>query len=267
MTTLRDMKTIMAALSMLVSADYALADSWCATGAAAIPDNGQSSCVWSADVDVPTDHLVISVRAFVTASHPWVGDLSINMESPTGEWVTLLDQPGMPDGGWIGPGGCGGDDLSVLFDDNASEAAEDTCTQFDVPVISGNRRPLELLSGFYGVLASGVWHIEFHDASPVDAGTVSTVCVTLDTSPDCNGNGVPDSDDIAGGDSADADGDGVPDECGCVGDLDGDGIVDVNDILVLIGQFGGPGTGDFDGDGLVDADDLLTILGQWGPCV
>lgn len=66
---------------------------------------------------------------------------------------------------------------------------------------------------------------------------------------------------------ADTDGDGVPDECGCIGDLDGDGIVDVNDILVLIGQFGELGNGDFDGDAFFDADDLLVMLGQWGACV
>ncbi|MHC5026590.1 MAG: LVIVD repeat-containing protein [Planctomycetota bacterium] len=33
---------------------------------------------------------------------------------------------------------------------------------------------------------------------------------------DCNGNGIPDADDIADGTSLDLDGDGVPDECGCV---------------------------------------------------
>jgi subtilisin-like proprotein convertase family protein len=257
---------ILAGACVVAGSGLALADNWCASGTAAIPDDGQSSCVWSVDVDVPADHLVSSVRVFVSAEHPWVGDLIIRMQTASGFWITLLDRPGLPDGGWVGPWGCGGDNLSVFFDDSASTAAEDTCTQFDVPVISGNRRPIEPLGELYAESAAGLWRIEFRDVSPIDAGTVSTVCVTLETSPDCNGNGVPDVDDIAGGQSDDADGDGVPDECDCVGDLDGDAIVDVNDLLILIGQFGGPGSADLDGDGLVDADDLLIVLGAWGAC-
>ncbi|MBL9148500.1 MAG: hypothetical protein JNM94_07380 [Phycisphaerae bacterium] len=44
---------------------------------------------------------------------------------------------------------------------------------------------------------------------------------------DCNGNAVPDADDIAAGTSADANGDGMPDECQ---DCDGDGTLDPAEI-------------------------------------
>ena len=90
--------------------------------------------------------------------------------------------------------------------------------------------------------------------------------MTLVTSPDCNTNGVPDIDDIAGGDSQDDNGDGVPDECECTADLNGDGLVGIDDLLDLIGQFGGSGSGDLDGDGDIDANDLLNMLSQWGEC-
>jgi hypothetical protein len=59
--------------------------------------------------------------------------------------------------------------------------------------------------------------------------------------PDCNGNGILDSCDIAAGTSTDANGNGVPDDCDvlCPGDLDGDGQVGVTDVLRLF-QLWGP---------------------------
>ncbi len=55
---------------------------------------------------------------------------------------------------------------------------------------------------------------------------------------DCNCNGVPDSDDIAGGDSDDDNGNGIPDECECPWDFDGSGDVGVSDFLDLLGNWG-----------------------------
>ena len=84
---------------------------------------------------------------------------------------------------------------------------------------------------------------------------------------DCNGNGVLDLIDIIDGTSKDANGDGIPDEC-CVGDIDGDGVVGVKDLLDLLAAWG-PNPlhpADFNGDGFVGVSDLLTLLGTWGPC-
>ena len=258
-------RTLMTFAMMLLAVSVR-GDTWCGTGSASIPDDGQSVCTWTMDVEA-AGQLVVSARLLVQVSHPWVGDLRVTLASPGGALVTLLDRPGMPDdGGWIGPWGCGGDDLSVFFDDGGAMAAEDTCSQFDAPVISGNKRPLEPLSGLYGAAVSGLWRVTVSDVSPIDAGTVSNICLTLVTSPDCNTNGVPDIDDIAGGDSQDDNGDGVPDECECTADLNGDGLVGIDDLLDLIGQFGGSGSGDLDGDGDIDANDLLNMLSQWGEC-
>ena len=242
------------------------AASWCGSGQANIPDDGVSTRVWLAQADEPVGNLVVQTRLYVSLEHPWIGDLSIDLVAPDGTSISMLDRPGMPNGGWIGPWGCGGDDIMVLFDDDAAEAAEDTCTQFDVPVLSGNKRPIEMLAGFYGSEAVGDWQIRFRDASPVDAGTIEMACITLVTSPDCNENGIPDVDDIGGGGSDDSNGDGVPDECECPEDIDGDSLVGVKDLLIMISQFGQSGNADFDGDGLVDADDLLILLAAWGNC-
>ncbi|MCH2134000.1 MAG: hypothetical protein MK116_09655 [Phycisphaerales bacterium] len=90
------------------------------------------------------------------------------------------------------------------------------------------------------------------------------------TSPDCNDNGTPDSDDIADGSSQDADGNGIPDECECP-DVNSDGIVDVNDILSVLESWGGcPADGNCPGDvtldGTVDVNDVLLVIGRWGNC-
>jgi len=54
----------------------------------------------------------------------------------------------------------------------------------------------------------------------------------------------------------------------CPADLNGDSIVDGNDLGSLLGQWGAcPAcAADFNGDNVVDGNDLGTLLGQWGNC-
>lgn len=54
-----------------------------------------------------------------------------------------------------------------------------------------------------------------------------------------------------------------------VGDLNGDGVVNVSDLLILFGAWGEcpkgePCLADLNGDGTVNVSDLLTLLGNWG---
>ncbi len=54
----------------------------------------------------------------------------------------------------------------------------------------------------------------------------------------------------------------------CPADLDGDCMVGVKDLLILLGSWG-PCEGcpaDFDDDDEVDVPDLLFLLGTWGNC-
>jgi hypothetical protein len=54
---------------------------------------------------------------------------------------------------------------------------------------------------------------------------------------------------------------------GCNGDVDGNGSVNVNDILSVIAVYGSDdGSGDANGDGTVDISDILLIISNWGPC-
>jgi len=57
------------------------------------------------------------------------------------------------------------------------------------------------------------------------------------------------------------------DDPSCSGDADGDGMVAVSDILVVIDMWGqSGGAGDVNGDGSVDVGDLLAIVDAWGAC-
>ncbi len=52
----------------------------------------------------------------------------------------------------------------------------------------------------------------------------------------------------------------------CPHDLDGDGLVGINDFLDLLAQWGNCGAADFDADGVVGINDFLELLANWGPC-
>ena len=54
----------------------------------------------------------------------------------------------------------------------------------------------------------------------------------------------------------------------CPADINDDGIVNVTDLLSLLGDWGScPGCGgDINGDDVVNVTDLLILLGDWGPC-
>ena len=60
------------------------------------------------------------------------------------------------------------------------------------------------------------------------------------------------------------------DECPCPGDLDGDGIIAVTDILIFLSDYGcgtSPCIGDVDGDDLTTVNDLLLLLSEFAePC-
>jgi hypothetical protein len=88
---------------------------------------------------------------------------------------------------------------------------------------------------------------------------------------DCNDNGNPDTCDIFEGVSEDLNVNGIPDECEAIGDLDGNGFVNVRDLLTLLGAWGACDepcpptcTGDTNGDCVINHLDLAVLLANWG---
>jgi hypothetical protein len=59
-------------------------------------------------------------------------------------------------------------------------------------------------------------------------------------------------------------------QLGCNGDIDHDGEVSVNDLLIMLSQWGTDGGGscgsDLDASGVIDVGDVLALIGQWGSC-
>ena len=60
----------------------------------------------------------------------------------------------------------------------------------------------------------------------------------------------------------------IADECPIeCPDINGDGYVNVNDLLVVIDQWGlTDSPADLNFDGIVDVSDLLIVVGNWGEC-
>lgn len=52
----------------------------------------------------------------------------------------------------------------------------------------------------------------------------------------------------------------------CPGSLNGDRLVNADDLGILLNSWGGGGIADLDGNGIVDGDDLGELLARWGPC-
>ena len=73
---------------------------------------------------------------------------------------------------------------------------------------------------------------------------------------------------IYGGTWTDGGGNCIQDDCDdcadCPGDLDGNGEVGVDDLLVMLAAFGTSDAGDLDGDGETTVDDLLILLSNFG---
>ncbi|MGA1225469.1 MAG: dockerin type I domain-containing protein, partial [Phycisphaerales bacterium] len=87
---------------------------------------------------------------------------------------------------------------------------------------------------------------------------------------DCNNNGIHDAIEVATGLSPDADRNGLPDDCQqCRGDVDGNGVVNIDDLIEVFIAWGDPfpGAADLNGDGFVDAVDLAQVISGWGTCL
>jgi hypothetical protein len=82
---------------------------------------------------------------------------------------------------------------------------------------------------------------------------------------DCNSNGILDECELNS--ENDLNNNGVLDECECFADINLDGYVNVNDLLIIIGYWGNnTPQADINFDGIVDVSDLLIVVGNWGPC-
>ncbi|MDG2424889.1 MAG: hypothetical protein P8M22_13045, partial [Phycisphaerales bacterium] len=88
---------------------------------------------------------------------------------------------------------------------------------------------------------------------------------------DCNGDGKSDACELILGSLQDLNNNGAPDSCECLGDVDEDGEIEIDDLLKVVGYWGEwmedtVCEADFNRDWEVDIEDLLYVLNRWGNC-
>ncbi len=215
-------------------ASISFADETCVNPNASIPDNNASGIAIPIEVAAGIGQVLESLSVSLELTHPWVGDLVITLQSPSGTQITLLDRAGIPSTGFPGPFGCGGRDINATFVDSATTDAEDVCSYAAQPVLSGSVRPYELLAGVLGEPASGTWFLTVSDRSPYDTGVLTQVCLTTST--------------IAS----------------CPADLTGDGVLNFFDVSAFLNALNaGDPAGDFNDDGRFDFFDVSAFLSAY----
>ncbi len=93
----------------------------------------------------------------LSLSHPYVGDLHVHLESPSGTRIELFSHVGGS-----------GDDMTAT---TLSDTAPLSIAQGNAP-FSGAYRPLEPLATFVGEDANGVWTLEIDDDEDGDEGSL-----------------------------------------------------------------------------------------------
>lgn len=215
-------------------ASISFADETCVNPNASIPDNSASGITIPIEVAAGSGQVLESLSVSLEMTHPWVGDLVITLQSPSGSQITLLDRAGIPSTGFPGPFGCGGRDINATFVDSATNDAEDVCSYAAQPVLSGSVRPYEPLAGVIGEPASGTWFLTVSDRSPYDTGLLTQVCLTTST--------------IAS----------------CPADLTGDGVLNFFDVSAFLNALNaGDPAGDFNDDGRFDFFDVSAFLNAY----
>ena len=132
---------------------------------AAIPDNVPTGL--TSDFTVGEDLTITDLDVYVEIQHTYVGDLRIQLRSPVGTLVTLLDRPGVPTSNF----GCSNDDLAITFDDESLTQLEDLCPGSN-PWFSGTAQPTESLSVLDGESTQGTWSLIVSDNAGADTGTL-----------------------------------------------------------------------------------------------
>ncbi|MGC8916447.1 MAG: proprotein convertase P-domain-containing protein [Thermoanaerobaculum sp.] len=142
----------------------------CASPNAPIPDNNATGV--SSTIAVPPGFgAVLDVDVWVDATHTRVGDLNVFLTSPQGTTVQLLRR--LTGGG----GGCAGDNVDAVLDDEALLAVQNRCG--NLPAVSGFYVPFQLLSAFDGAFTQGSWTLRVEDRKAGQTGTFRNWCLAF----------------------------------------------------------------------------------------
>jgi subtilisin-like proprotein convertase family protein len=120
-----------------------------------IPDGGFALDT----IPVTRSGRIQSMKVSINITHPLVNDLVITLrQNSTSKNITLIRRPTTPDNSV-----CYGDDIAVTLADSASVPVNSSCSNFDVPAISDEKRPYMLLVVYNGEQMNGNWELEVRD--------------------------------------------------------------------------------------------------------
>jgi hypothetical protein len=171
-----------------------------------------------------------------------IGDLAVRL-THDGVSATLIDRPGIPANSF-GNGQLG---YRITLDDEGAGPIIENVGNFGSPfepiTSPPSYRPNNALAAFDGLPRAGVWTIEVEtfNASPLNQ-LLGWGLELLDEAVQV-------------------------DPCSCPADLNGDGVVNFNDLNAVLSAFGQNGAGlpgDLNGDGVVNFSDLNEILSAFG---
>ncbi len=156
-------------------------------GGSGWPINDGSNTTIQIDYNFGDVGYLLDIDVDVDITHTWMGDLTASVTSPNGGGtnVVLFSRPGTTQGATVnaGPYGCPGNDLDVLFDDEAVAGPIENATCGNNPAYSGSHQPHDVapnnLSAFDGENPTGVWDFNFFDPIDLDTGSMNEACLVI----------------------------------------------------------------------------------------
>ena len=134
----------------------------------AIPDNNAAGA--GSVINIPGGGRIKDINVRIPSlTHTFVGDLKIDLTSPAGTTVNLVDRPG-------GGGNNDNNLVNVVFDDEAAAAIGPVNPASDAtPAYTGTFRPqADQLSRFDGESQTGTWTLKVADLVAVDTGSLNS---------------------------------------------------------------------------------------------
>ena len=132
------------------------------------------AAVTTVNFSVAPGSVVNDINVVFKTNHTWVGDISAKLKSPSGTEIQLFNRPGN--------GNCAGDGMDVIFDDAATNTAQqfvNTCG--NNPAIAGTFKPADPLSTFNGQPTGGTWTLTVQDFVGGDAGPNSFASLNINS--------------------------------------------------------------------------------------
>ena len=218
----------------------------------AITVSGYDAAATVTDVNFVIGGLNCSSAAGATGvgiSHTNVGDLQVDLISPFGTAVNIMNQPGGGTRGASGNNFC-----QATFDDEGGFLNVQAISVTASGPFTGSFAPASPLSAFDGQSPNGDWLVRYFDVYPAaDIGTFRAASVVLSvlSGPVC----LPPITTVV-----------------CLADRNGDGTVDGDDFIAFINAFSAgdlaadvvDGGGLTPGDGVVDGSDFVAFINAFG---